>query len=236
MRAMYLGLMKRTVAIACCLASIYSFLVSSFFRVLAAWITETFATEGIPIFLGLDLGTFMKFGLLLIIGLYAVSIISSKGDGEYSGLLVFSLALYLPEALSLSEINYFNVAGLSTLFTPTRDSWAVLVTGLVIVQSYVLHVVVGDSADLSNRCLSLGAEPSDVESVTDGQLRFTALFALLSVAALFVVVVTTSLASSTLNELLSELPLRHLIYGTLSIIIVAVAIVIYITRSTRPDV
>ena len=232
MKTIYLMLLKRVSAAACCLAAVYSFLMSGFFGVLSQWLAVSFATERIPLLLGLDLGSFMRLGLLFIIGFYTVSLVSSE-EVSYAETLGFCLVLYMPEALSLSEVNWLNALGLAPISTLGRPPWAVLVTGAIILNSYIIYVVLSELTDTSGRYLKLAVEPADVEASIGGQLRFMTLFGIISVAALITLATFTSSTSSVISGVMSGLPSKHVIYGALGVAVMLAALAYYTSRFTK---
>jgi hypothetical protein len=233
MKTMYNPLLKRAAASLCCVAAVYSFLSSGFYGVLSQWLAMSFATERIPLFLGLDLGSFMRLGLLAIIGVYVVSLISSD-EATPGETLLFSLLLYMPEALSLSEVNWLNAVGLSSLSTPARPPWAVLATGLVIMGAYLLHAALRNLTCSSARYRELGFEVVEVEDAFSRQLRPVLLNCLLSIAAILGIDSVTSAVSPNVDVLLNWLPVKHLISGILAVGLV-LFLLIYFTSDLSKD-
>lgn len=145
----------------------------------------------------------------------------------------FNMALFLPEALSFSQLDWLRLFGVPSFFITERGFSELLVTGLVIVAGYIILYMNSGFLETGASLLKRGAlqEESDLVFVNQSMILF--LMMIVSFIVVFGAYFAVPVIKAQVHTLLQSQVYRYILLGLMSSIIIAASLLVYFREQIR---
>ncbi|MBW1933127.1 MAG: hypothetical protein JRI56_08965 [Deltaproteobacteria bacterium] len=167
--------------------AIRSLFSSSLYRSASLFVTRQLGALGVTTIASAQMDQAIP---LLLSGLVFLRVMYNYAlgrPGNIVSIFEMNLALFTPEALSFSRINWFNLIGQPQLLQPSRGFTEVLMTGIFIMAGYITLLFTSRYRETTGELRRRGAEPGEVDEALAHQTLYSAA---LSLAAASIIAAT----------------------------------------------
>ena len=207
--------------------ALYTFTQTSIFSPLITGIEIT--VSQIPFLIGIV--SFVP--LLLISIIYLVILVLGVFGGRASLNFVYysSLVLYLPSALSFSDINWLELFGVSGSIESFLPFELVLLVGMALITCRIFLVNLSSIVLKKNEFLIRGEE--EVEGISKKMIVYSSGVLSLAVVVAFFAILVLFIGRDTMAEFLLVVPYPMLLVGLGSVFILIIILHYYLKRGLR---
>ena len=124
--------------------------------------------------------------------------------------------LFIPEALSVSRLNWFNVVDAGYILRPFREYNQVFLTGVVVMTGYSMLAFTAQYRANMRQYLERGVDYSQVEEVIANQIILSFLLGIFSAVIIVLVSITIPIIKSWVLQYATNLPFPYLILGVVA--------------------
>jgi len=139
----------------------------------------------------------------------------------------FNMVLFLPEALTFSQLDWSRLLGVPRFFLTERGFSEVLITGLVIVAGYVVLFMNGRFLEARAAIERRGALGEEADLVFVSQSMISFLVITVSFMVVFGASFVVPIVKARVHELLRTQVYRYILLGAVSSIIVSASLLVY---------
>jgi hypothetical protein len=121
--------------------------------------------------------------------------------------------LFIPEALSFSRLNWFNIVDAGYILSPIRDYSQVFLTGIVIITGYSVLVFTARYRANMREYIERGVEYNQVEEIIGNQAVLSFVCGVFSAVSVVLVSMIVPIFKQKLIQSIITLPYPYLILG-----------------------
>jgi len=174
--------------------------------------------------------TIIEYALILF---FLLIIIIDIYKENFAYIFRYNILLFLPEALSCSEINFFNFLNLSPLFQPRREIVLIFITGLIIVTCYNIVTFISTGRELMRNYSSKGVRSEVTSFVLSKQTKYSLLLGGATLLVTILIVIFNSFSSVLLSPLATVVPYKYFFYSALSIAFIIMGLFFFLYDKLR---
>ena len=145
----------------------------------------------------------------------------------------FNMALFFPEVLSFSQLDWLRLLGVPAFFITERGFLELLITGMVIVAGYIILYMNSRFLEIRKSLLKRGALQEEADLVFVNQSMILFLMMTVTFIVVFGVYFTVPIIKAQVHKLLQRQIYRYILLGLISSIIIAVSILVYFREQIR---
>ena len=164
----------------------------------------------------------IPFGKTILVELavtlfFVVMVLADLRNENFGYIFIYNLILFAPEVMSNSQVNYLNLLGLSSLFSPNRSLQTLIITGLIIVLSSSMIELVSREREMIHNYRARGVSEEAVHGCEISSLRYTVIMGGLTFTVAFILLVVNFVLGNSIPTFFVA-PYRQLALGVASII------------------
>ena len=159
---------------------------------------------------------------------FVVMVLVDLRNENFGYIFIYNLILFAPEILSTSQVNYLNLLGLSSLFSPNRSLQMVIVTGLIMALSSCMIELVSREREMIHNYSKRGVSEEAVHGCEISSLRYTVMIG----GSTFIVALILLAANFVLgysNLALFVAPFQQLALGVASLILLLAGLFLFMS-------
>jgi len=208
--------------------AIRSLFSSSLYRSASLFVTRQLGALGVTTIASAQMDQAIP---LLLSGLVFLRVMYNYAlgrPGNIVSIFEMNLALFTPEALSFSRINWFNLIGQPQLLQPSRGFTEVLMTGIFIMAGYITLLFTSRYRETTGELRRRGAEPGEVDEALAHQTLYSAALSLAAASIIAATAFSIPLLRSLLHPLVSSYEYRYVVLGVASALIIVACLAFYL--------
>jgi hypothetical protein len=186
-------------------SSIFSFISNMF-----SWILEGM---GFVLESSLDASKYMP--ILLSVVVFVLIILEFLSGEERNTINIYQInfMLFLPEALSFSKLNWFNLLDAGYLLEPRRSFYTVFLTGVVIMTGYSVLSFITRFRVQMGEYHAHGVNEEQIRHITENQTVLSFILGLVSAVIVVVAAVIVDFIGSRAIQFVSLVPYAYIVFG-----------------------
>ena len=210
-----------------------SFFASSIYRFISEMLSWILEGMGFVLESSLSASRYMPVLLGVVVFVQVILEFLSGEERNMINIYQINFMLFLPEALSFSKLNWFNLLDAGYLLEPRRSFYAVFLTGVVIMTGYSVLSFITRFRMQMGEYHNHGVDEDQIKLVTENQtvLSFT-----LGLVSAVIVVVATFIVNFVGDRVFSFVflaPYPYLVFGVISLIGIILWVTLVIRENTK---
>lgn len=205
-------------------SSIYRFISNMF-----SWILEGM---GFVFESSLDASKYMPMLLSVVVFIYIVLEFLSGEERNTINIYQINFMLFLPEALSFSKLNWFNLLDAGYLLEPKRSFYVVFLTGVVIMTGYSVLSFITRFRVQMGEYQAHGVDEDQIKLVTENQTVLSFILGLVSSVIVVLAAVIVNFVGNIVFSFVFLVPYPYLVFG----VIAMVGIIFWVTLVLRKNI
>jgi hypothetical protein len=139
----------------------------------------------------------------------------------------FNIALFLPEALTFSQLDWLNLFYVPELFLTDRSFSNLLITGLVIVAGYIVLLMTNRFLEIKTATERRGAQSEEADLVFVNQSTIALIMIAVSLVVVFGASFMVPMIKAQVHGLLQTQVYRYILLGIISSIIISASLIVF---------
>lgn len=143
--------------------------------------------------------------------------------------------LFLPEALSFSKLNWFNLLDAGYVLRPLRGYYQVFVSGIIIMTRYSIMAFTAQHRSNMGGYLEKGVDFEQLKGVIANQTMLSFLLGLFSAVLILLISVTVPVVKNLVISYVSNVPYLYLILGVSASVFVIFWVILVLRSSLEEN-
>ncbi|MBD3205352.1 hypothetical protein GF319_03280 [Candidatus Bathyarchaeota archaeon] len=238
MRERYLVIraLEAFIAIMTTYIALQSFFSSSIYEFISNMTKLVFEEMGVILKTNLNSSRYMPIILTLVV-LIAIAYEFILGE-EINIINIYQInfMLFLPEALSFSRINWFNLLDAGYILRPLRGYYQVFISGVIIMSGYSILAFTAQYRSNMREYLKKGIDIDQLKEVLANQTILSFLLGLFSAVLILIVSLIVPVIKNLLLDYASLAPYPYLILGVSASIVIFFWLILMIRNNVLKSV
>mgnify|MGYP006286025253 CR=1 FL=1 len=233
MRERYLVIraLEAFIAIMTTYIALQSFFSSSIYDFISKMTKLVFEEMGVILKTNLNASRYMPIILTLVV-LIAIAYEFILGE-EINIINIYQInfMLFLPEALSFSRVNWFNLLDAGYILRPLRGYYQVFISGIIIMTGYSILAFTAQYRSNMREYLEKGMDFDQLKEVLANQTILSFLLGLFSAVLILIVSFIVPVIKNLLLDYASMVPYPYMILGVAASIVVVFWLILMIRNN-----
>jgi hypothetical protein len=213
--------------------ALFSFFSSSIYRFISDMTKWVFEGMGFVLESNRDAALYMPFVFSIVVFIVIVLEFVSGEERNTINIYQINFMLFIPEALSFSELNWFNLLDAGYLLTPYRSFSSVLVTGVIIMTGYSILSFTSRYRAQLVEYLDHGVDAGQIIVVAERQAILSFIIGLLSAFTILCASLFVNILRGITLRYVSHISYAYLVFGGLSVIGIILWLVFTLRKHER---
>lgn len=216
--------------------ALQSFFSSSIYDFISKMTRLVFEEMGVILKTSLNASRYMPLILTFVV-FVAISYEFILGEEKnVINIYQINFMLFLPEALSFSRLNWFNLLDAGYVLRPLRGYYQVFVSGIIIMTGYSIMAFTAQYRSNMREYLEKGIDFEQLKEVIANQTMLSFLLGLFSALLILLVSVTVPVLKNLVLRYVSNVPYPYIILGVAASVVVIFWVILVLRSSLVENV
>ena len=212
-RYLIVRVLEAWIALCTTYLALNSFFSSSIYVFISKMVKWLFEEMGFILKANLDASTYMPIILTILIFIAIAYEFAIGQERNIINIYQINFMLFIPEALSFSKLNWFNLLDAGYILQPIRGYSQVFLTGVIIMTSYSILTFTAQYRSNMRQYITQGVSYEQLKEVIENQAILSFLLGTFSATVIIIVSTIIPLIKNRILKYSIKIPFAYLILG-----------------------